>query len=562
MRLACRRHLDDLANGHLRGLHFDWPAARRAISFFPDCLSVTRDGIVVAFDLHPAQQFIVGCIFGWKTADGWRRFRTAYIEIAKGNGKSPLAAGIALYMLVADKEHRAEIYSAAVDKDQAKILFRDAVAMLDSSPELNARIQRSGGMGREYNLAYLKTSSFFKPIASESTGRGKSGPRPHCAILDEVHEHPTNAMVEFMRAGTKGRRQALVLMITNSGVIDPTQVCFQYHQFSERLMKGIETNDHFFAYVCGLDLPQAADPVAGTEATTGDDWADPNVWRKANPLLGVSITVKYLEEQVHDALGMPSKESLVRRLNFCEWVGSAAPLVDPKIWAANGGPVDRAALRGCSCVGGIDLSGKNDLTAITLLFDPDVLGKRRVLQFFWTPEANIKERSRRDKVEYERWVTDGLITATPGKVIDYDFVAGEIGNLISEFDVKAFAFDPWNIERLEKAIENEGIGGVGESDLNLVRLVRHDQGFHHMNASISVLEDYLLEHTVRHGDNVVLTWCVGNVKVETNNDKLRKFSKSQSTGRIDGAQSLCMAAGLSVSFGGSDGGSYAYTQIL
>lgn len=225
VRAACRRHLDDLTSGPGRGLRWDLDAALRVIGFFATVLCLNggaHEGR--PFVLEPWQAFIVGALFGWKGADGSRRFRVAFVEVAKGNGKSPLAAGIGLYMLAADDEPRAEVYAAAVDRDQASILFKDAVAMVDQSPALDRRIRRSGGRGREWNLAHLESGSWFRPISSESTGRGKSGPRPHCALLDEVHEHPGPAMVELVRAGTKGRRQPLVLLITNAG-FDRNSVC-------------------------------------------------------------------------------------------------------------------------------------------------------------------------------------------------------------------------------------------------------------------------------------------------------------------------------------------------
>lgn len=549
VRMACARHLRDLETCESRGFYWDWAAADRALRFFPAKLRLAGGEFEGRpFILHPAQKFIVGSIFGWKDKDGSRRFRVAYIEMGKGNGKSPLAAGIGLYMLTSDREYRAEIYSAAVDKEQARVLFRDAVAMVDQSEELKSLITKSGGkdgdVTRVWNLAYLRTGSFFRPIASESTGRGKSGPRPHCAILDEVHEHPTNAMVEFMRAGTKGRRQALILMITNSGVNDPTSVCYQYHHFAERVLQQLEHNEHFFAYVCGLD--------------EGDDWADPKVWPKANPLLGISITFKYLEEVVHDGLGMPSKQSIIQRLNFCAWVDSASPFLEAHVLKANNVIVDKESLTGRSCVGGIDLSGKNDLSSITLLFDEDEEGKRDVLSFYWTPADTVKQRSLKDKAPYQEWIDAGLIEATPGRSINYDFIAVKMGELVSEYDVKAFAFDRHRMDDLEKALEDMGLGQIAvEGD---IKLVHHAQGFNDMDPSIEVLEDYFLDTKLRLGDNAVTTWCIQNVKVEQNAMLLRMFSKRLSTGRIDGATSLALAAGISKSFQES-GGDYSVTVI-
>jgi phage terminase large subunit-like protein len=519
VRLACQRHLDDLRNGEERGIWWDWPAAERVIHFFRDVLRLSGgESEGKPFILAPSQVFIVGSIFGWKGADGYRRFRVAYIEEGKGNGKSPLAAGIGLYMLVADKEPRAEIYAAAVDKDQARILFRDAVAMVDQSVALDSRLTRSGGRGQEWNLAHLDSGSFFRPISSESTGRGKSGPRPHCAILDEVHEHPTDAMVEFMRAGTKGRTQALILMITNAGVLDAGSVCMHYHDYASRVLNG-ESNDAFFCYVCGLDKQ--------------DDWKNPAIWKKANPLLGVSIPEKYLQEQVRDAIGMPSKQSLVRRLNFCEWVESADPWIEPEVWRRNGGALRE--LRGRLCWGGLDLASKNDLSVLVLMFEADDDGIKDVLCRFWTPGDTLHQRAERDRAPYEQWVREGHLIAKPGATIDYRWIAKEIGALSGLYGIHGIAFDRWRIEEMQAALDAEGVN---------VDLLEHGQGFESMNPSIEAAEDDLKEGRLRHGNHPVLTHCVYNVRVVKDQAGNRKFDKRKATGRIDGAQALAMAAGL------------------
>lgn len=522
VRLACERHERDRKEGPKRGLKWDLAAANRAIDFFEECLKLAGGEFEgKPFILHESQKFIVGSLFGWKSSDGFRRFRMAYNEIGKGNGKSPLAAGIGLYMLVADKESRAEIYAAACDKDQAKILYRDAIAMVDQSSQLNARLVRSGGPGKEWNLAYLKTGSFFRPISSETVGRGKSGPRPHCGILDEVHEHPSNAMVEFLRAGTKGRRQALIFMITNSGVYDPTSVCWNYHEYAEKILRQQFEDDSFFCFVCGLDKD--------------DSWLDEKVWKKANPLLGVSITEKYLREQVHMAEGMPSKQSLIRRLNFCEWVESSDPFVDPEIWKANGRTFDRAELLGKKCYGGLDLSGKNDLASLKLVFPLDD-GTKAVLPFFWTPGDTLRRRQEKDRAPYDAWVRDGLLIAKPGATIDFGWIAAEIGELSKLYDIQCIGFDRYRIEDLQRELDDIGVN---------VLLVEHGQGYKDMDPAIEVLEDDLKENRLRHGNNPILSWCVANVRVITDPAGLRKFDKRKATGRIDGAVALAMADRMS-----------------
>jgi phage terminase large subunit-like protein len=217
VRDACRRHLGDLESGPERGLRWDTEEVAKTAAFFRNVLRLNGGQFEgLPFELHGWQAFVVGSLFGWKRTDGARRFRVAYIETAKGSGKSPLVAGIGLKLLCADKEPRAEIYAAAVKQDQAKVLYRDAVAMIQQSPDLSSRLDMTGGIDPD-NIAHIPSGSFFRPISSERRGRGQSGPRPHCVLLDEIHEHPTNATVEFLKAGVKWRRQPLILMITNSG---------------------------------------------------------------------------------------------------------------------------------------------------------------------------------------------------------------------------------------------------------------------------------------------------------------------------------------------------------
>lgn len=533
VRLACARHLRDIEQQEARGLVWRLDRALHVIGFFRDVLRLNggeHEG--KPFELTLWQQFIVGSLFGWHGTDGHRRFRVGFVEVAKGNGKSPLAAGIGLYMMEADSESRAEIYSAAVDKDQAGILFRDAVAMVDQSPLLNQRITRSGGAGKEWNLADPKTGSFFRPVSSEHKGRGKSGPRPHCALLDEVHEHPTNAMVEFMRAGTKGRRQALIFMITNSG-FDRATVCWHYHEYAQRVLQGLFDDDAFFGFICGLD--------------EGDDWRDELVWLKANPNLDVSITRKYLREQVREATGMPSKQSIVRRLNFCEWVGAENPWIDEDAWRSCESGVLRESLRGRRAFGGLDLSGKNDLTALSLTF-PDELVTTAVTDF-WAPDDGLKQREDRDRVPYGLWKEQGHLSTTPGRSIDYAFAAKKVQWWMGFCDLKEIAFDRWRIDDFERELNELGIateqvdfGKEPEGSPDLI-LRPHGQGFKDMAPAVDLLETDVLNGTLKVEKNPVMTMCSANAVLTTDPAGSRKFDKrpGKSTGRIDGLVALAMA---------------------
>ncbi len=535
MRLACERHLRDLKEGPSRGLKWEWTLAdgsaprgtgKFVADFFASELYLAENK---PFILAPPLLFIVGSLFGWKGPDGFRRFRIAYVEVGKGNAKTTLGGGLGLYMALADGEPEADCFTAACDKEQAKIPFKDAVGFVNRNPRLDEKVKRSGGEGQEWNLAYLKTGSFLRPTTSESRGRGKSGFRPHFVLLDELHEHPTSAMVDLAEANLKTRPQPLVFKITNSGVVDPGQVCFQTHEYGEHMLQGIAPNDDAkFFYICGLDR--------------GDSYLDPSVRKKANPMLGVIPRMeRYLDDAVTTAKGMPSKVSVVRRLNFCEWVESADPWVTKEVWDANNGQVDVEALRGRPCYGGLDLSKRYDLTALVLVFPRDD-DTKDVLTFAWTPEEGLKDREHRDKAPYQQWVDSGVLLTTPGKTIDYDFVAKKIGELTQLYDLRVMAFDHWHFDDMEKALNAAGVN---------LTAIDHAQGYIGMNPSIEAAEEELSNGRIRHGGNPLLMSCVFNVKVTKNAEALRMFEKKKATSRIDAAASFVMACGqLASSVGG------------
>lgn len=563
VRDACARHLRDLEEGPARGLRWDPAAAHHVMSYFRAALYLNggeHEG--KPFELHESQAFIVGSLFGWKRADGTRRFRLAFVETGKGSGKSPLAAGIGHFMTGADGEARAETYAAATDKDQASILFRDAVSMARQSPALAKRVTFSGGAGREYNIAYLQSGSFFRPLSSESSGKGKSGFRPHCVLLDEIHEHPTNAMVEFLRAGTKGRRQPLIFMITNSGV-DRTSVCFEYHTYAIRVAKGEIEDDSFFGYVCALDegedpFEDDADPALGF----------PRCWLKVNPLLGVTFGPVYLEEQVRQARGMPSKESLVRRLNFCQWTDAENPWIDSDRWRACEVEPEHfdilyAAAPGCVSLG-LDLSAKRDLCAAAkVVRDGDQLTAEVKV---WTPADTLVERARQDRVPYGLWVEQGHLRAVPGRTLDYGFVVKDLADWLG--DEVALAFDPWRIEDFQRELDNAGIASwIAKWDEKHERwvdevtgvrgagimLVRHGQALGGgasnaslwMPRSITETEDCVLQGRLKVKKNPALTFASASAVVEMDAAGNKKYTKRKSTGRIDPLVALAMAVGMS-----------------
>jgi phage terminase large subunit-like protein len=524
VRDACKRHLRDLIEGPARGLAWDIDAAKHAIGYFEDVLCLNGGQFEgKPFDVLPWQAFVIGSLFGWKSADGFRRFRVAYVETAKGSGKSPLAAGIGLYGLTADGESRAEVYAAATKKDQAQILFRDAIAMVDQSPQLAGRLAISGSKGKEWNLAYNKTSSFFRPISADD---GQSGPRPHMALLDEIHEHKTGHVVEMMRAGTKGRQQALIFMITNSGT-DKRTVCWEYHDYGAQVCAGQLEDDSFFAFVCGLDL-------------LDDPFADESCWSKVNPSLDYGVPgLKYLREQVTQARGMPSKEALVRRVNFCQWTESNSPWISADIWfgCQSKEPYRLKDFYGRTGVAGLDLSSTQDLTALVLILDPTEEDPvSRLIPFFWLPGDGLHAKADKDRVPYLAWRDAGHLETLPGRAINKKAVLHRLSELCATFEIRKIAYDRWRIEDLTALIEDEG--------LSLPPLFAFGQGFKDMAPAVDEFERMMLDQQIIHDGNPVMTWCMANAVLMSDPAENRKITKERATGRVDGAVAAVMAIGV------------------
>ncbi len=563
IRAACGRHLADLETGAARGLRWDVSESEKVIRYFAAVLTVEVGDAVRPVILRPWQCFVVGSLFGWfatvpeedqegKLTGGTieiRRFRRAYVEIGKGNGKSPMAAGIGHYMHSAYGKVRAEVYSAATDQDQAMILFRDAVAMYERSPSLCMRLTESGTGVNIWQLSYQPPSGvcIYKPISSAK--KGKSGIRPDCALIDEVHEHPDNSVIEMLRAGTKGKQDALIFEITNSG-FDKKSVCGQEHDVAIRVVHGDEVNDALFAFVCSLD--------------EGDEpFEDEVCWIKANPNLGVSINSQYIREQVAEAKGMPSKEGLVRRLNFCQWTESEIVAIPRKIWEACEGEVDPDILHdaGYPCFGGLDLSRTKDLTAFTLTWVLDQTKDQwRFVSktWFWTPKDTLKARAKKDMAPYDEWADAGLIEAVPGTRIKWSWMADALMALCTKYQPKLIGGDQYGLENLLEALSDKGASlpvavhpqgqrnrrVIGEREDRDAEKSGAEQIALWMPDSINKLEAALLEQRITVERHLVMRMCAQHVVYDEDRTGARMFDKSKATRRIDGMVSLAMSVGV------------------
>jgi len=534
VRNACQRHLNDLRNGKKRGLTWHPADVDRVIGYFANVLTVEREALdedgetiseVVPFHLEESQAFVVGSLFGWRNRNGHRRFRRAYVEIGKGNGKSPLAAGIGHYMMTATRKLRAEVYSAATDKDQAAILFRDAVEMWRRSPDLHGRLTPSG-QNPVWQLTYLHTASFFKPISSEK--KGKSGIRPYCALIDEVHEHPDNSVIEMLRAGTKGNQQALIFEITNSGH-DESSVCGQEHEYSCKVSSGEIENDAWFSYVCALD--------------EGDDpFADETCWIKANPLLGVSIHPEFIREQVNEARGMPSKEGLVRRLHFCQWTEGEEGWISREAWMQLEHELKLEDYVGEPCYGGLDLSYTMDLSALALVFQPQPK-QYDAFVFFWKPKVGLQKAVKRDRRPYDLWAKNGHLELTEGKVIKLPPIGRKMAECQDRFDLQCVVYDNYRHRELVDDLLDIGIE---------LPMAEHPQGFRRtkdnplwMPNSVQELENAVTEGRLRVCFNPLLRWNAASavVREDPAGTDNRIFDKRKSRARIDGIVALAMGVG-------------------
>ena len=572
VRNACRRHLKDLEDGHDRGLSFDHESAERAFGFFEEVLKLSEGQFEgLPFALHLSQAFIVGSIFGWKRADGTRRFRRAYIEQGKGNGKSPMAGGIGLYGMTADGEAGAQIYSAAAKRDQATILFADAVKMVRQSPALAKRIEFSGGPGREYNMAHHKSGSFFRPV-SRDTGKSGSGPRPYFVLADEVHELPDGKILEMLERGFKFRRQPLLFMITNSGS-DRNSVAWHEHEWAVKVAAGHEDavtdptfigrplDDELFSFVCSLD--EGDDPLN-----------DPSCWPKANPLLGVTITEEYLTSVVAQAKNIPSKQNNILRLHFCVWTDSdvawmSREVVEPLL--ADFDPVVEHKGKDVFC--GLDLSQSRDLTALGCVTqtgdkevevrDKDGAARKVRKPTFdiwieaWTPGDTMQERSERDKIPYPVWAQQGFIHAPHGENINYLHVAQTLVEYDRDYNVRMVAYDRYAFRRFEEDAAQLSLslnfvehpqGGTkkakptDEMVESAKREGKQAEGLW-FPGSLRLLEDAMLEGRVRFRRNPALISAIASAVVEKDKWDNAWLSKQKSTNKIDPIVAVVMAFG-------------------
>jgi len=512
VRLARQRQEQDLAQGAARGLHYDFQAADQAVKFFKLLRHSKGEWAGKHFVPSPWQEHdLIRPLFGWKRADGTRRYRVAYLEVARKNGKSTMAAAIGNKLFLNDGEPGAEVYTAATKRDQARITHEESKAQVRGLIGDDLRLRRHIVISRN-NLAIPSLRCKYEPLGADADTM--DGLNVHAAIIDEIHMHKTPDIWNVLETATAARRQPLLFGITTAG-FDRTSICWQLHDYAVKVLDGTIEDDTFFGYICTLD--------------EADDWTDPSAWIKANPNLHVTVKMDDLQRKFHKARESPSFENEFKRLHLNVWTEQRTLWLRMEQWDACGGAVDEAQLEKKSCFGGLDLAPKRDLSALVLVFPTD--NRYRVLPFFWMPADNVLERERRDRLPYTTWIRQGFITATDGNVTDYAAIRARIVNdLAKRFKIEEMAFDPYGAtEMITKLMEHR---------LSMVEFRQNIQTF---NEPTQKLEALIVSRRIEHGGHPVLRAHAAATTVKTDANENVRPVKDRNAGRIDGIVALIMA---------------------
>jgi phage terminase large subunit-like protein len=462
------------------------------------------------FELMPWQKKGLSKIFGTLGPDGYRQYRWAYFELPKKNGKTPLAAAVALDLLFNDGEEGAQIYSAATERDQAALAFNIAARMVRQVPALEKRCKI---VDSRHTIYVPKTGSFYRAISAET--KSKHGYNIHGLIFDELHALEDRAFWEVLTEGSgDARTQPLFFVITTAGY-DRKSVCWELHEHAEKVSTGVLEDPSFFSMV--YSLPADA------------DWESPKNWRKVNPAIGKILSMDRIEDAYKRAIATPTRINAYRRFRCCQWTEASTRFLTGAAWDATAGIVLEQELLGRHCYAGLDLSSNIDITALSLLFPMDD-GKRLTIMRFWIPEDSMRKRVEKDRVPYDLWVDRGFLTATPGNVIDYEFIKQEIRDLSRRHRILEIAYDRWGATEISTALEAEGY-----------TMAQMGQGFASMNAPTKELETMVLAKQLVHGGHPVLRWMADNLVVRMDPAGNIKPDKEKSTEKIDGMVALIMA---------------------
>lgn len=528
---AAKRYIADLDRAEGDWLYrYDAAKAARACQFI-ELLPHTKGKWAAkreTIKLEDWQLFFICNIFGWVLKDtGHRRYRQAYLRVPRKNGKSAIAAGIGLYMLVADGEAGAEVYSGATSEKQAWEVFGPARLMASRTPAL---VRRAGLTVNASNLHIMANGSKFEPII----GKPGDGASPSCAIVDEYHEHPTDELVDTMITGMGAREQPLMLIITTAGS-STGGPCYAYDQDAMSVLAGTVERDELFALIYGLDKE--------------DDWTTEAALIKANPNYGVSVSSDFLKARLAEALTFPRKAAIYKTKHLDEWVTAGSPYFDAFAWAALAEPIDidQLVAEGWDCYGGLDLASKKDLTSKVLLFariDADGNREWRVVSRFWVPESQANDPK---AVRYREWAEAGYLTLTSGNVIDEPLIEEEIVDLARQAGTRDMGYDPWGSRSLCQRLQDEY--GLTVTEV--------PQTTKNLSEPMKTVDAAITAGRIRHDGNPVMSWCMGNVCAkEDKNENVFPY-KERPEAKIDGAAALLNAVARALA---DEGGASIYND--
>ena len=496
----------------LEDSYYDEEMANFAVTFIEQLCHTKGTWAGKKFKLLDWQEQIIRDLFGTLKPNGYRQFNTAYIEIPKKNGKSELAAAVALLLCCGDGEQRAEIYGCAADRGQATIVFDVAADMVRMCPALNKRCKILTSQKR---ILFTPTNSFYQVLSAEAYS--KHGFNIHGVVFDELHTQPNRKLFDVMTKGSgDARMQPLYFLITTAGT-DTNSICYETHQKAKDILEGRKIDPTFYPVIYG----------AGED----EDWTDPKVWLKSNPSLGETIGMDKVEAACESAKQNPGEENSFRQLRLNQWVKQAVRWMPMDKWDACAFPANEEMLEGRVCYGGLDLSSTTDLTSFCLVFPPeDEDEPYYVLPYFWVPEDTLDLRVKRDHVPYDLWHRQGYLETTEGNVVHYGYIEKFIERLGERFNIRDIAFDRWGATQMSQDLENMGF-----------TVVPMGQGFASMSPPTKELMKLTLEKKIAHGGHPVLRWNMDNIFIRTDPAGNIKADKAKSTEKIDGAIAMIMA---------------------
>src|SRR5262245_21489879 len=505
-RLSCVRHLRDRERENTPDFPYRLDLRKAELFFkFAQLLKHYKGEWAGQFiHLQPYQQFRLGSVFGWVHATtGLRRFRHAYHEIPRKNGKSLEAAIVALYVTFFDGEAGAEGYCAATKRDQAKIVFGDAKKLVESS-NLKSRIGIFVA-----NLHRDDTASKLEPLGADHDST--DGLNPNAIIIDELHAHKTRGLIDVLETATGARRQPLIFKITTAGD-DPISPGGDEHDYACKVLDGVFVDEGYFAFVAHAD--------------DDDDWTLPTTAAKANPNYGVSVNPADLASKVTKAMAMPSAAASYKQKHLNWWVNASAPCLSVDGWRRGQTRWNVTELEHEPCFVGIDLASKIDLCAVSFVFPPTV-GRSvwRLVQYIWTPEETLKDRAHRDRAPYGIWVEQGWLQTCPGTRINHDVIRTALRDARAHFDLERIGYDQWHADKL---IDDLKADGFAEE-----QLIEVPQTYAGMSSACLRMQADILAGEVDARGCPVTGWAVSNVVDQRDGKDNMMFVKKKSRGRID-----------------------------